>query len=264
MTQTEGILHTPYYESLSMPQAMKHIHGYNGKKLTVLLRQLTLMGGQVESLLSQTLSALQTRDIHKAAQAAKHKDGFATPRQNIQLEAEKLLTHYYFGAHDLRRIMSAIKIASDIERIGDISANISQRLMSPDCMSSLTAVPAIKQLCKQTQLNVIAAIDALTHGNSFKAMQVYNAYDDIDRLHETLESEALSLMMHAKLDANTGAELISIIRYFERMAEHARNIAKKVYYAHTVDYLQDSAPDDGELQNIEHDTDSYMQKKAAI
>jgi len=247
-----------------MSQAKKQIHGYNGKKLTVLLRQLTLMGGQAESLLSQTLNALQTRDIHKAANAAKHKDSFATPRQDIYLEAEKLLSHYYFGAHDLRRIMSAIKIASDIERIGDITANISHRLMSPACMSSLTAVPAIKQLCKQTQLNVIAAIDAFTHGNSFKAMQVYNAYDDIDRLHETLEGEVLSLMTQAKLDANIGAELISIIRYFERMADHARNIAKKVYYAHTIDYLQDRAHDNGEPQNIGHYKDSYMQKRAAI
>jgi len=163
-----------------MSKTVKPVHNfYDGNKLIPLLRQLALMAGTVESLLNKTLNALKTRDVNQAAHVSEHK----------HVEAEKLLTNYYFGAHDLRRIISTIKTASDIERIGDISANISLRLKTPSTMSSLSTVPGITQLGKQVQQNLIASIDALIHENPSKAMQVYNAYDDIDRLRETLEGE---------------------------------------------------------------------------
>ena len=246
-----------------MAKTVKPVHNfYNGNKLTPLLRQLALMAGKVESLLSQTLNALKTRDINQAVHVSEHKDGLFTLHQNIHIEAEKLLSNYYFGAHDLRRIISTIKIASDIERIGDISANISLRLKTPSCMSALSAVPGITQLGKQVQQNLITSIDALIHENPSKAMQVYNAYDDIDRLRETLEGDVLMLMIAEKIDTVTGPDLISIIRYFGRLADRARNISEKVYYAHMLDHLQKQAPDDNELQSVKQDIDSFTQKRA--
>jgi len=226
-----------------MSQPVENVHIYNGKKLTELLRQLALMGGQVESLLSQTIHALQTRDIHKASKVATYKDQLATLHQDIRLQAEKHLSNDYFGAHDLRRIVMSIKTASDIERIGDISANICLRLKQPSCMSALGELQGLIQLGKQVQQSLTAAIDALTHENPSKAIQVYNGYHDINRLHDRLEADVISQMMVQTLAVNDGTDLISIIRYFERLADHAREISKTVYYTHMLEHLHTMTPD---------------------
>ena len=228
-----------------MSHTIERINKYNqnGDKLSVLISQLALMGGHVESMFGQTLDALHNRNVIKANLIANQKPELAAMRQTIERDTEYLLTQQDFNAADLRRALCAIKVVADIERIGQLSTNISRRLKAPSSMNALPSITGILRLGKQVQRLLISAMDALAHENSSKAMQVYNSDDDIDRLHATLESEILLLMQDGGLNSPAGVDLMFIVRHFERIADHASNIAKIVYYAQTAQYID---------QNIQH------------
>ena len=223
-----------------MSQTVEHIGSTNGEKLTALISKLALMGGQVEVILSETLSAVQSRDPLKASDTPRRAGELTDMRRHIDQNAENLLTIHHYYASELRRLIGTIKVATDIERIGQLSANISNCLKKPYNIDALTSVSGINQLGRQVQHMVTSAMDALVHENPSKAMQVYHAYDDITRLHDTIENNISNLMIDGKLASGAGTDLLFIIRHFQRMADHACNIAKTVYYSHTAAHLEDN------------------------
>jgi len=223
-----------------MAQRIERIFGKTRVKtdLMNLVSQLALMGGQVEAMLSAMLEALQNRDTNKAAFIGGRKTELALMRQNIDSDAEALMLQHNMDGPDLRRVIAVIKVAGDIERIGQLSANIAWRLQAQYNMNVLSSVTGIMRLGKQVQRQVISALDTLAHESPSKALQVYHSDDDIDRLHEILEKDILELMTQGQLQVSAGTHLMFIIRHFERMADHASNIAESVYYAHTANHLQ--------------------------
>lgn len=223
-----------------MAQRLERIFGRPDIRtdLVNLTSQIALMGGQVESMFGATLEAFQSRDVFKATVIGGRKSELALIRQKIESDAENIMLDHNLNAKDLRRVIAIIKIATDIERIGQLSANIAWRLQDPENMSVLPAVTGIMRLGTQVQHQVISALDTLAHESPSKALQVYYSDDDIDRLHEILETDTLRLMIQRQLHVSAGTHLMFIIRHFERMADHASNIAESVYYAHTAKHLQ--------------------------
>jgi len=228
-----------------MAQTLERIFGKPGVKADMvnLTSQLALMGGHVESILKSMLNVLQSRDTAKASFLGGRKDELAIMRQNIDSSAEALMTQYSLETKDLRRTVAIIKIAADIERIGQLSANIAWRLQRPENMTALPSISGIMRLGTQVQQQVISALDTLAHESPAKALQVYHSDDDIDRLHEILENDILDLMAQGELTLSAGTHLMFIIRHFERMGDHASQIAEALYYAQTGEHLQQTFKD---------------------
>lgn len=201
------------------------------------------MGGQVESILKAMLDVLQSRDTSKAAILGGRKAELAIMRQNIDTNAEALMRQHNLETKDLRRVVAVIKIAADIERIGQLSANIAWRLQRPENMTALPSISGIMRLGNQVQQQVISALDTLAHESPAKALQVYHSDDDIDRLHEILENDLLELMSQGGLTLTAGTHLMFIIRHFERIGDHASQIAEALYYAQTGAHLQQALQD---------------------
>jgi len=237
-----------------MAQRIERIFGRTSIKIDLmnLVSQLALMGGQIESMLIEMLDALQNRDITKAAFIGGRKAELALMRQNIDSDAEELMAQRKLNPIDLRRIIAVIKIAADIERIGQLSANIAWRLQDPDNMTALPSNTGIMRLGKQVQQQVISALDTLAHESPARALQVYHSDDDIDRLHEILENDILEMMTQGQLNVSVGTHLMFIIRHFERMADHASNIAEAVYYAHTANHLQQDIQNNEPISGSSH------------
>ncbi len=229
-----------------MAQALERIFGKSNVNadLISLTSQLALMGGQVESILGATLDALQNHDISKAAIIGERKSEFAILQQGIDGACESLMIDHNLNAQELRRVIAIIKTAADLERIGQLSANISWRVQSPETMNVLPSVSGIIRLGKQVQRQVISALDTLAYESPARALQVYQSDDDIDRLHAILKNDILDLMTQGKTSISAGTHLMFIIRHFERMADHASHIAESVYYAHTAKHLQQDISDD--------------------
>jgi phosphate transport system protein len=238
-----------------MAQKIERIFGKPKVKTDVvnLVSQLAMMGGQVEAMLGAMLDALQTRDVTKAARLGGRKTELAVMRQNIDNDTEELLIKYKLGTQDLRRVVAVIKIAADIERIGQLSANIAWRLKDPENMTVLPSNTGIMRLGKQVQRQVVLALDTLAHESPSRAMQVYHSDDDIDRLHEILQNDILELMTQSRLNVSVGTHLMFIIRHYERMADHASNIAEAVYYAHTANHLQQDIQNTTPLSAVPRD-----------
>ena len=210
-------------------------------RLAPLTSQLARMGGEVELNLNDTLKALQNRDIIKIRDIATQKNSLTPMRRSFEQDAGMHIARAHFYGRDLRRLIAFVKVATEIERTHQLIVNICRRIDTPDNMNTLPSITGIGRLGRHVQRSVTAAMDVLAHENPSKAIQVYHSEEDINHLHETLKVEILNRMATGELTVKTGTDLMSIIDHFERLGDHASNIAKAIYYAHTMQNLRHDA-----------------------
>ena len=202
-------------------------------QLSLLNHELLEMGALVESAIRSATTALVNQDVEAAlASIAADKDVDQAER-DIESLCLKLLLQQQPVARDLRLISSALKMITDMERIGDQASDISEIVIY------LSSEPYIKQLehlplmAEKAIRMVTAALDAYVRKDVKLAQEVMDMDDEIDSLFTTVKDELITLIRGDAAAGSQAIDLLMIAKYYERIGDHAQNIAEWVEYALT-------------------------------
>src|SRR5829696_8614127 len=196
-----------------------------------LKRELALQGTTVSARLAQAIRGLATRDLHALEEVAIG-DGDVNARQMaIDDRAFKLLALQQPVAIDLRVIVAAIKVNADLERIGDLAVNIaeaSRRYIDYGTISEQQAV--LPRMAEVAETMLHWAIDAFVTGNVGLAQTVLERDDILDTLRDQAFRRLADTMAKAPACVPSALELMLLTRHFERIGDHATNIAEDVFF----------------------------------
>ncbi len=193
-------------------------------------QDLLRMGGLVEEMLSGAMQALIDRDPAHAAVV------IATDRAVDQLEKQidgnvnAAIALFQPTAVDLRFLVSVMKAANDLERIGDSAVNIAQ------AVEVLNQEPPLKPYIDLPHLSALVremvrdCLDAFVERDAVKAVDVCRRDDEVDGLYKQLFRELLTYMIEDPKSITRALHLLLVARNFERVADHATNIAEDVVY----------------------------------
>ena len=203
------------------------------EQLSLLNHELLEMGALVESAIRSATTALVNQDVEAAlASIAADKD-VGQAERDIESLCLKLLLQQQPVARDLRLISSALKMITDMERIGDQASDISEIVIY------LSGEPYIKQLehlplmAEKAIRMVTAALDAYVRKDVKLAQEVMEMDDEIDSLFTTVKDELITLIRGDAAAGSQAIDLLMIAKYYERIGDHAQNIAEWVEYALT-------------------------------
>lgn len=214
---------------------------YFERQLEELHVQLITLGSLCEKAIS--LSAKAIADVQNEELARRV---FETDREIDSKEREienlclSLLLHQHPVARDLREISAALKMVSDMERIGDQAADIADLSRYIDKHTS--AIPdTITKMAEDTVRMVTESVDAFVKNDLELCRNVIENDDLVDNAFNELKAKLADFIYGGSLDAKTGLDLLMTAKYFERIGDHAVNIAEWVEYSIT-----------GEHRNNEH------------
>ena len=196
--------------------------------------QIITMGAMVESAIASAARALSNRDIALAAKVAESDNAIDEKEREIEHICLKLLMQQQPVASDLRMISAAMKMITDIERVGDQAADIAQlTVMLCEQNAVLITANELKEMAKATIKMVSGAIDAFVHKDIELVHEVI-AYDDVvDEQYNDIRKKLMkSIRENENIDEHAIDEMM-ISKYFERIGDHAVNIAEWVEFSLT-------------------------------
>jgi phosphate transport system protein len=210
--------------------AMDRVVPHFQEELEALQSRLLQMGGLAEERVRACIEALESRDLTMVAQVM----GGDEPINQLHIEVDnrcfRLLALYQPMATDLRAIVSAVKINTDLERVGDLAVNIAeaaQRYATHPPVKKLIDIPTMGTIA-QTMLR--DALDAYVRRDTALAHAVLNADDQLDALKTQVFRDLLTYMLKDPATVEPALDLILISRHLERIGDHATNIAEDVIF----------------------------------
>ena len=200
------------------------------EELSDLKTKLLRMAGQVEDQIDQALTALVTRDSALAHQVIERDHLVNSLDVEIDEESIRLLALHQPAARDLRLVTTAMKIATELERISDLAENVCERAIELNEEPQLKPYIDIPMMGNMARMMVKQSIDAFVKDDAMLARKVLTDDDFVDNLMEQLFRELLSFMLEDTRTISRAIRLSFIAKYLERMADHATNIAELVVY----------------------------------
>jgi len=203
------------------------------EQLEVLNAELTAMGALCESAIANAAWALLEGDNELAKQAIFIETAVDQKERDIEGLCLKLLLQQQPVAKDLRLISSALKMITDMERIGDQAADISELVTFTVGISAFTGNVHIGDMARATIKMVTDSINAFVK-RDFELAQAIIEYDDVvDNLFNEIKSEIIGLIGKDPKNGEYCIDLLMIAKYFERIGDHAVNIAEWVEFSLT-------------------------------
>ena len=202
-------------------EELKNLHG-----------ALIDMGAMIESAISGAITALENRDIQKAKDIIAYDEEIDAQERLIEEMCMKLLLRQQPVASDLRKISTTLKLITDMERIGDHAADISElAIMLRDLPQMNNA--SLREMAVQTSTMLISSVEAYVEQDEEKARAVIRQDDVVDDLFVTVKREMIEAIQKNSDCSETAADLLMAAKYFERIGDHATNIAEWTLYALT-------------------------------
>jgi phosphate transport system protein len=200
------------------------------RDLDNLQRDLLALASLVEAAIHQAARALQERNP-KLAQAVISGDPQIDSEENhIEEECLKILALHQPVAIDLRRIVAAMMINIDLERMGDLAEEIAERAIQLSRPPLLPIPTNLQRMTDVTTSMVHQSLDAFVNLNSEQAKRVMRLDDEVDRYNTEIIQEIVQSMQRSPNLIDPGLSLFSATRHLERIADHATNIAEDVVY----------------------------------
>ena len=199
-------------------------------ELEELQQRLLEMGGLVESSIWNSVLALSERSEAHALQVLTHEARINQMEIEIDDFAVSLLALQQPMARDLRFLTAAIKINSDLERMGDLAVNIVQRALSLMRQPLVKPLIDIPQLARLAESMVHKSLDAFVRRDAELAREVLLSDDAVDDLRDAIYEELVNFMERDPSTVSRSLDLIFIARNLERIADHSTNIAEDVVF----------------------------------
>jgi phosphate transport system protein len=204
----------------------RHVH----EELEGLKQTLLAMGGLVEDQIRRAMQALLERDDVIAQDVIERDRQVNAYDVEVDEQCVNLLALHQPAAGDLRFITTAMKIVTDLERIGDQAVNIAQRALELNREPQLKPYIDLPRMADRAQRMVKESLDAFVAGDTALARRVCAEDAEVDALKEQIFRELLTFMMEDPRTVSRAIRVILISRFMERVADHATNIAEMVIY----------------------------------
>jgi phosphate transport system protein len=214
--------------TIAMPS--DHVVKSYDEELKRLNNTITEMGGLAESQLAAAIQAVMKRDTDLAAEVVEQDARVDQLERDVDAFSVRLLALRQPMARDLREILAALKIASDIERICDYSANVAKRSIALSQSPVVRPVNGIPRMGKLAQALITDVIDAYVQRDAEKAMQVWLRDEELDETYTSLFRELLTYMMEDPRNITPCTHLLFMAKNIERIGDHATNIAETLYF----------------------------------
>lgn len=202
------------------------------EQLFELNRELIEMGAMCEEVIAAAAKALSTGDTGLAATVRANGSSIDQMERDIESRCMKLLLHQQPVARDLRLISAALKLITDMERIGDQAEDIAEIVLFWDG-HTMEGTQRILDMAGETIKMVTGSIDAFVKKDISLAEQVIAHDDVVDRLFDEVRCAIVRLLAENPQDSKFALDLLMISKYFERIGDHATNIAEWVIYSIT-------------------------------
>jgi phosphate transport system protein len=205
----------------------RHFH----EQLDHLKQRLLDMSERAEALVDLSVEALLHRDAGKADAVIEGDGELDALEVEVEGLAVSLLALQQPMARDLRFLISAIKISSDLERVGDHAVNIAQSAQRLVAMrSNITPDPEVEDMARRARLMLGDSLDAFVRGDGVLGRDVIRRDDQVDSLHDSLFRILLTHMLEDATTISAALELFLVSRNLERVADLATNIAEDAVY----------------------------------
>lgn len=208
----------------------EHIVKSFDDELTHLNHTIAEMGGLAEAQLQTAIEALVRRDPDLAAKAMESDNRIDDLEHQVGAMAVRLLALRQPMAQDLRDVVAALKISSDIERIGDYAKNIAKRSVALAQTEPLRVVHAIPRMALMVQGIIKDTLDAYVERDSTRAVSAWQRDEEVDAMYNSLFRELLTYMMEDPRNIGPCTHLMFVAKNIERIGDHATNIAELVYF----------------------------------
>ena len=221
----------------------EHIVSSFDQQLHALDAIIDRMAGLTESQLEAALNALAHRDSELATRVLSHDQYVDDLRNQAEAQALRVLALRAPVADDLRRVVTTLKVAGEIERIADIAANCAKRtLVLNQHSSNLAPLHGLSVLGRTVQARLKASFDAYRHLDVKAAENVRESDVDVDALYSSLFREILTYMMEDPRTITAGSHLLFVAKNLERIGDHATNLAEETVFLATGQALPDNRP----------------------
>jgi len=190
-----------------------HIVSAFTEELERLSADILRMGGIVEQMIVDSCNAVLRNDLELAAER----------RQPM--------------AHDLRSVFAALKVAGELERIGDLSKNIGKRALNLDAAVFPAMRSGVARMAGPVSRQLHQVLNAYASGNAAEAKAVWESDDEIDQHYNALFREMLTYMIEDPRSISDGAHMLFMAKNLERIGDHCTNIAEFVYFQITGEHL---------------------------
>ncbi|WP_207480656.1 phosphate signaling complex protein PhoU [Arenibaculum pallidiluteum] len=213
-----------------MPAPDTHTVKSFAQELHRLTNLVTQMGGVAEAQVESAIQAVVRRDVELAAQVMQSDHRIDEYERAIDAETLRLLALRQPMAIDLREILSALKIAADLERIGDYAANIAKRSIALAQVQAVRPAAGVPRMGRMVQEIMKEVLDAFIERDVEKAIAARQRDNDLDDLYTSLFREVLTYMMEDPRNITPCTHLLFIAKNLERIGDHATNIAETVHF----------------------------------
>ena len=203
------------------------------RQLEQLNNELINMGSLIEEAIEMAITALIKQDVKKARDVVEFDEEIDEKEREIESLCLKLLLQQQPVARDLRQISAALKMITDMERIGDHAADISEMTILMADKPYIRNIDHLQTMSKETMVMLVKSIEAYVEKNQEKAEKVIANDDVIDDLYDEIKMELIEAIQK---DANNGeqaTDLLMVAKYLERIGDHATNIAEWVIFSIT-------------------------------
>jgi len=199
-------------------------------ELNSIREKLLEMGGKVELMISNALLALVERNTELAEETIAFDHEINRLEMEIDERCLEVLARRQPAARDLRFITLALKIVTDLERIGDQCANIAKRVVELNREPTLKPYIDLPRMAQAASTMVKEALDAFVRGDENLAIKVCEDDQVVDDLNEQIQRELLTFMMGDPTTISRAIRINHISKCLERIADHATNVAEMVIF----------------------------------
>ncbi len=203
------------------------------RQLSTLNDELIEMGSMIEKSIETAIKALVNQDVDLARHAIDAYEDIDRQERIIEDICLKQLLQQQPVAKDLRLISSALKMITDMERIGDHASDISEITIALADQPYIKKLEHIQQMAKETMIMLVGSIEAFVDKDLEKANEVIKRDDVVDDLFDKVKKELIQ-MIHENADkGEQAADLLMVAKYMERIGDHATNISEWVIFSIT-------------------------------
>ena len=208
-----------------------HIVKSFDEDLAAIENKIMEMGGLAETQIADAVTALIARDTDLSAEVRSNDKAIDALENDIGEAVVRVIALRQPVAEDLRRVMAAMKISGNLERIGDYAKNIAKRTSVLAQVQPVgSSANTIKAMCRLVQQMLHDVLEAYLRGDVAAADDVRRRDEDVDQMHNTLFRELLTHMMEDARNITPCMHLLFVAKNVERMGDHATSIAEQVHY----------------------------------
>lgn len=191
------------------------------------------MGGLIEDAIDKSIKALEKRDWQLARQIIEDDKKIDDAERDIETECLHLLLKQQPVAKDLRAVSTALKMITDMERIGDQAADIADVSLHFDDKPYIKTIEHIPLMANIVSDMVKESINSFVKSDLKLANAIIKKDDEVDNLFETVKQDIISFMVKSKDEADQAVNFLQIAKYLERIGDHAVNVCEWVIFSMT-------------------------------